>query len=118
MQNWICLAVFLSFFGFFNLVEAKVLEAKLHTTFELKLDSNPTTGYLWQLKDPINRKYIKELKNIYIGPNEEKPGAGGMQVWTFKTMRKGKTSFTLQYTRPWENGAKPVREETFELTIK
>jgi len=42
-------------------------------------------------------------------------GAPGAQVWTFKALKKGATTVSLDYSRPWEGGEKGVW--TFELTV-
>jgi len=43
------------------------------------------------------------------------PGTPGKEVWTFKTLKKGTTEVSMEYSRPWEGGEKA--EWTFDLVV-
>jgi inhibitor of cysteine peptidase len=45
-------------------------------------------------------------------------GAGGTEIWTFRAVRKGKTTLTLGYVRPWEKGIAPVKTVSWPITVR
>lgn len=42
-------------------------------------------------------------------------GAAGKEIWTFKALKKGKSTISMEYRRFWEKGAPPAK--TFSLTV-
>ncbi len=81
---------------------------------ELKLDSNPTTGYLWYLKD-IDASKIDQLSDGYFADPapEGLTGSGGHQMFVFEALALGKSTLVLSYERSPEDVA-----ETLKLNIK
>jgi predicted secreted protein len=74
-------------------------------TVKIELESNPTTGYSWEMasvkpegffKDPIVSEYVRG------GNNLELTGAGGTHIFTLKPARGGKAVLEVVYRRPWE----------------
>ncbi len=80
----------------------------------LKLDSNPTTGYYWYLKD-IDASRVDELSETYVADPapEGITGSGGHQLFVFEALRIGKTDLVLSYERSPADVA-----ETLTLKIK
>ena len=80
----------------------------------LKLDSNPTTGYYWYLKD-IDASKIDQLSEGYFADPapEGVTGSGGHQMFVFEALATGKTTLVLSYERSPEDVA-----ETLKLKIK
>ena len=80
----------------------------------LKLDSNPTTGYFWYLKD-IDASQLDELSNDYNADPapEGLVGSGGHQLFVFEALSTGKSNLVLSYERSPEDVA-----ETVKLKIK
>jgi len=66
----------------------------------LKLDSNPTTGYYWYLKD-IDASQVDQLSDDYIADPapEGLVGSGGHQMFVFEALAKGKSKLQLSYER-------------------
>ena len=69
------------------------------------LESNPTTGYTWQVSQSeelfsVNSSYA-EKKHA-----EGMTGVGGTETFTLTPLKAGKTEITLTYARPWEDGEK------------
>ena len=64
-----------------------MLEVKIGETFEVKLCSNPTTGFQWSEKAQIsNAAILKQEDHKFIGPESEPPsppGTQGQEIWTF-----------------------------------
>ena len=67
------------------------------------LDSNPTTGYSWQVEQS---EELFEVKSSFAAEETDKQvtGAGGEETITLVPLKPGKTEVTLTYARPWESG--------------
>ena len=93
------------------------VSVKTGDTFTVTLCSNPSTGFLWgetaQISDPA---VLQQLSHEFISPEEtEAMGVPGKDVWTFKALKKGSGTISLEYSRPWEGGEKG--EWTFRLDV-
>jgi predicted secreted protein len=86
--------------------------------FTLRLRSNPTTGYIWQLAEPLNDKLIRFIGNEYWGNKTGLVGAGGSEIWTFMALEVGKTEIVMKYVRPWEKEKDPGKGLTFKILIR
>ncbi len=86
----------------------QMLEVQAGETFEVKLCSNPTTGFQWSEEAQISDRAITiQESHEFIGPEREPPpppGTPGQEVWTFKALKKGSSTIYLEYSRPWEGG--------------
>jgi inhibitor of cysteine peptidase len=82
----------------------------------LTLESNPTTGYSWQVTELDKAILVQEGEPEYKqSPGSEGlVGAGGTETFRFKAAGSGETSLMLGYMRPWES-VPPV--ETFEIRV-
>jgi inhibitor of cysteine peptidase len=75
--------------------------------FDIRLRSNPTTGYSWFLKK-YNANLIEPVKHVFEAPQNKKLiGAPGYEVWTFRVKPAGfvvphQTTIHFIYARPWE----------------
>ncbi|MFX1258474.1 MAG: protease inhibitor I42 family protein [Promethearchaeota archaeon] len=90
----------------------KINEVKLGDVFKVSLDSNPSTGYRWEVD--FDTDYIKLKEKFYI-PLSSKLGAGGKESFSFSTLKHGKTAITMQYKRSWEK--KVIKKEIFVIEI-
>ena len=69
----------------------------------ISLFENPTTGYSWQFfVSPENQQVISDVKEIYVAPDTNLTGAGGVKKYTFTIRRKGTATVTGYYRRLWE----------------
>lgn len=104
----------------------EVIDVDLETQFALLLEANPTTGYSWQLAEPldesmlilVSREYEQSKKEGEKKEGEEGEamvGVGGEEVWTFRAVGEGETEISLKYVRPWE--ATTPDDETLTLTV-
>lgn len=90
--------------------------------FTLSLCSNITTGFGWSEQANISDiEVIEQVGHLYKDLESsfgEHPliGAAGEEVWTFKTMKKGQSTVSVEYSQPWEGGETAVR--TFVLSVK
>ena len=90
------------------------VQIKLGDTLEVRLQSNPSTGYMWYVH-PKSTQVLKLLGQKQTEATE--PGAGRpiVQIFTFEPRRKGDGILLLRYVRAWE---KPMLgEEQFTVNV-
>lgn len=97
--------------------DGESINLKLNETIKIKLDSNPTTGYSWNLSDKTSTATISQLSSDYKTSSSDKEvvGAGGYDTITFKAIAKGNTTIILTYNKSWEEEVEPI--ETFKLNV-
>jgi inhibitor of cysteine peptidase len=86
-------------------------------TFTVTLCSNATTGFQWSESAQISDQTVVQQTGHELMPPENTSlmGAPGKEIWTFKALKKGTSTITMEYSRPWEGGEKGVW--TFNLTV-
>ena len=86
-------------------------------TIIVTLGSNPTTGFTWpDIAQISNQDIVKQTDHKFVSPGQTAvPGASGKDVWTFKALKTGTTTISMDYSQPWEGGEKA--EWTFIATI-
>ena len=86
-------------------------------TLTLKLESNPTTGYGWQLTEDMDGSVASLEKTEYRQSEkaEEMVGSGGYEYFYFRAGSPGSTYIVLNYARPWEEGVEPI--DVFKLSV-
>jgi len=93
----------------------KQVELSVGQSLVVTLDSNPSsTGYSWSLIQNSDESVLSKTGDKYIAPQTTLIGAGGKEEWTFKALKKGTSTISMGYSRPWES-TPPV--ETFDLTV-
>lgn len=97
-----------------------ILVTKSKSKFTIELPSNVTTGYSWFLVR-YNDELLKPISHEYIKPKEEKPGAGGVEQWTFKVDGDAfkvpqLTRIKLIYAQPWN--LRDAKRVTFTIVAK
>ena len=97
-----------------------VVHIKFVDQLELRLKSNPSTGYMWYVEKestPLLKLHHQSQIEFPV-PAEEKPGLVGQpvfQVFTFEPRRVGDGALRLHYVRSWE---KPTPDdEQFEIRV-
>ncbi len=88
--------------------------------FIIKLASNRTTGFLWKLTSPVDKKILKCENVNYISGDETGiiiAGFAGEERWTFKAAGPGKTEVFFDYIRPWEKDTAPAKSLTFKINV-
>ena len=96
---------------------ARQVEVSEGGVLTVDLGSNPTTGFGWTETAQIgNPTVLQQSESNFLPPeNEGLVGASGTQVWTFSALKKGTSTISMDYGRPWAGGEKGVW--TFELTV-
>ena len=92
------------------------IKVKAGQIFAVRMESNPTTGYGWQLSKDLDNKIIL-VTNAFIPPNSRLCGAGGHEMWTFKAVGEGQMEISMKYVRPWEKD-QPARTNVFAVIVK
>jgi inhibitor of cysteine peptidase len=93
----------------------KQVELAVGQSLVVTLASNITTGYSWSLTENSDGSVLSETGNEYVAPQTTLMGAGGKEEWTFKALKKGTSTISMEYSRPWETDTPPA--ETFDLTV-
>lgn len=97
---------------------------------ELRLGSNPSTGYGWEITE-IDRDKLEQIgaprfedrshgSDSRSGADKKSGetglvGAPKVEVWRFKALQKSESKLALEYKRPWETDEPAA--ETFEVTV-
>ena len=82
------------------------------------LCSNPTTGFQWESAKITDQTVLERVDHKFVSPESEPPpppGTPGQEIWTFKALKKGTSTISMEYSRPWEGGEKT--EWTFVLVV-
>jgi inhibitor of cysteine peptidase len=114
MNHLIFVAIPLLFLGIFNSAGKNVIVTKTqnqgkirvlkNSDFQVLLDSNPTTGFTWQIVsfDSAVIQIKKEEFLIADDNRDNRVGAPGKQIFKFRTIASGTTDLQMVYQRSWE----------------
>lgn len=108
------LMIALPAFAVFSSPKDKIIVTQQNPTFMITLQSNPTTGFSWQLIS-YDKNLLEYVGHRFVAPHNKKlVGAPGYETWTFKAKKNVSadqaTQITLQYARPWtKDGATETR---------
>ena len=95
----------------------ETINLKRGKSYLIKLESNPTTGYMWELTglEHVNNVQIEELH--FKAPNPHLIGSGGVQSWNITGYCKGSTRFLCLNTN---NPGNLILEKTevFDFVIE
>lgn len=85
-------------------------------TVTVSLESNPSTGYTWDVKSagPLQ---LKGEPTFEAGGEAKAVGAAGVQIFTFDAPKAGTGTLTLTYQRPWES-KQPEKTWSVDVTVK
>lgn len=86
----------------------------------VRLESNITTGYSWELSGETDPDIIMLESSTYEELQKDKnvTGAGGSEIFFFKAVSAGKTDIVLEYLRPWEEDVQPVDIFVIKVTVE
>ncbi len=97
---------------------AKPIEARILNEFSIILESNPTTGFGWDISKPLDEKSVCFVSSEYVAAETGLAGSGGREIWTFRAIAPGKTAISFKYFRPWEKDVPPSKELVFNVLIR
>lgn len=91
-------------------------------TITVTLCSNPSTGHQWSEAAQISdQAVLQQTAHEFVPPPKAvgcappPPGAAGKEIWTFKALKQGESTISMEYSQPWEGGLKATW--TFVLTV-
>jgi inhibitor of cysteine peptidase len=98
----------------------KVVEVAVGSLIKVALESNPTTGFEWELTEISDQTVLELVESKYRpgeGAEQDSPvvGAGGTEIWSFKALKKGEATISMEYSQPWEGGIKTAK--IFDITV-
>lgn len=95
----------------------KQVEIAAGGSLTVTLESNATTGFEWSATAEISDQgVLKQTGHQFVAPEDTgMVGAPGEEVWTFEALKKGTSTVSMEYSRPWESGEKAA--QTFSLTV-
>ncbi|HNW58094.1 MAG TPA: protease inhibitor I42 family protein [bacterium] len=94
--------------------QGKLFKCQVRQEFVVELESNPSTGFSWQV-DKHDTAHVRLLREEFIPGERERLGAPGKQFFHFQAMATGRTPLIMEYRRPWERDAAPAK--TFSVTL-
>ena len=95
------------------------VEAEVGEGFEIKLDSNATTGYEWQLAGRPDEEVVRFEESIYeLDPgSEDTEGGGGEQTLRFTAVGEGETTIRLEYVFTGGEDREPASLTASDVTV-
>ena len=91
------------------------IDMRVGDTLELSFESNPTTGYQWEVAE-LNPDVLRQVGEAeYIAPTSNLLGAPGKEIFRFEAISTGETLLKLVYHRPFEPEVPP--EQSYEVNI-
>lgn len=100
-------------------VSGSQIELRKGQTLVITLESNPTTGYQWEVIECddsiLQQKGKAEFKSSNTG-NPPSSGKSGTETFLFDAQSLGNGTLKLVYHRSWEKEVEPLK--TFTLQVK
>ncbi len=94
---------------------AQPIEVQAGETFHIVVDSNPSTGYHWELVGELSG--VELVSRDYTADEPVAPGSGGVDVWTFNAVSAGEVQITLGSFPPDANVTEPEQTVTFDIVV-
>lgn len=102
-----------------NVTESgKPIRVRKGQQFKIILESNPTTGYRWDLAQPVDEGRVRFMRNEYKARESDRIGGGGREIWTFTALETGTAKITMKYARPWEKDAREAESVAFDVIVQ
>ena len=95
----------------------KGIKAKVGNVIRIELESLGSAGYKWYL-DSLNTEYIEPISEKTRGADKEKIGAPVLEIWCFKSLKKGSTEIKMDHYRVWEGKDSATEHFGIKLTIQ
>jgi inhibitor of cysteine peptidase len=93
---------------------AQPIEVQAGETFHIVIDSNPSTGYHWEIVNELSG--VEFISTEYTADEPVMPGSGGVDVWTFRAVSAGQTQITFGAYPP--GATEPEQTVTFNIIVK
>lgn len=90
---------------------------RLGQDLKIELEGNPTTGYLWQVAGFSNENILEKVGKYEYVRKSDLIGAGGVQTFSFKSLKKGTTVISFEYTRAWETNKAAEKQYNVKVVV-
>ena len=101
---------------------SKELEVAVDSSFTVTLCSNPTTGFQWESAKISDQTVLAQVDHKFVSPEEYEtpppPGTPSKEVWTFKPLKAGKSTISVEYSQPWEGSEKAAWKFVLTVVVK
>jgi len=78
----------------------ELIEVEAGQTFGFSLESNPSTGYSWQLQ--FDSEFLKLVESVFVEGSSGLIGAPGHESFKFLALKEGQVDIKMVYKRSWE----------------
>ncbi len=93
-------------------------QLKKGQTLVVTLEGNPTTGYSWEVAEPLNEQVLRQAGEPEFKQESDALGAGGVQILRFEAVNAGKFTLKLVYHRSWEKDVEPLETYSIEVVVR
>lgn len=93
------------------------IEAAAGGQFQIVIESNPTTGYHWEIIGELPPG-LELLAKEYAPQGPMTVGSGGVDIFTFRAVKAGEVRVPLGYYPPSNDPVDPQQTAEFTVTIK
>ena len=83
--------------------DSETIEVTAGEEFAIKLESNPSTGFSWELQQPLDDSILESKGSDYEAGKNDAPGAGGHEILTYEAVGDGTTTISLGYLQPFDD---------------
>lgn len=87
-------------------------------TVTLQFDSNPTTGFSWQVSQS---EELFDVQSSYQSDQQEDDepldGVGGTETFVLTAKKPGTCEVTFSYVRPWEETEEPDQQMVYTFKV-
>lgn len=98
--------------------EGKNLSIKKGNLMAIKLETNPSAGFRWEIKlDKADEKKIAKVGSSFMMPksSDQRIGVPGTEILMLAAEESGTCKVTMEYKRPWER--LPLKSFSFTVII-
>ncbi|MDD4875687.1 MAG: protease inhibitor I42 family protein [Dehalococcoidales bacterium] len=97
----------------------QMISISVNQEFFIALGSNRTTCYMWQENYDNDMIGLESIEYLLSDEAKQKlAGAGGVEFFRFKALKKGETEITMVYKRSWEEPSAQDLTKVFTITIE
>ncbi|MCG2766855.1 MAG: protease inhibitor I42 family protein [Anaerolineae bacterium] len=93
------------------------VEMKAGQVLVISLESNPTTGYAWEVVN-FEEGVLEQAGEPEFKADSKLVGAGGVQTFRFKAAEAGEIELKLLHHRSWEEDVEPLDTFTVQVVVR
>ena len=98
--------------------DGREMQLKKGQPLVVTLEGNPTTGYSWEVAEPLDEQVLRQAGEPEFKPESDLAGAGGVQILRFEAVNAGQTALKLAYRRSWEKDVEPLNTFSIQVIVR